>query len=192
MANTKVTNLNIEQGRSELHLVVCDDANRLKDHLVLRDTVAKSRRDTLEYLEPFIETFMASSSSAFRLSHIRRVTGIRETNDVLRSTVSAVGNDSLAGGDLVFASSWNSEDCTVMHRSRVGTAYPNKSIFPYCDSKLVVVDSGSVVLVRIHLRVLRPFRMFWFKGIAMDAIHGHHEVRTLCIAGYPILRPNDL
>jgi hypothetical protein len=37
-------NLNFEQGISVLHLVLCDDANRLENHLMLRETVVESRQ----------------------------------------------------------------------------------------------------------------------------------------------------
>lgn len=144
-------NLDVEQRRSILHLVLTDDTNCLKSNFVLFNTVAESHVKAPKDLEPRIERLVTGSSTTFELSYFGWIMCIRCTDDGILSTVAIVTNSLLSSGDLGFEA-FAAEDIDVMISSWKRAIHPNKGIVVHRNPKLIVYTS-LIELVGVKPRV---------------------------------------
>jgi hypothetical protein len=83
-----------------IHLVLGDDADCLKDGLVLGVTMAKAFIQDLVPLDAPIEALVASSSAFLELLDCGGIARVSDTANLLLSIVPTVRNHLLTGGDL--------------------------------------------------------------------------------------------
>jgi hypothetical protein len=164
---------------SILQLVLCNDANCLKDSLMFFMSMAKPLCQDLEVLETRIQAFMASPSTSLELLDLRCV--YRVSDGASGVLVGTVGNHFFPGWNLALESIWCSEILEITLSRTLRTSDPDNSIFVDSGSNLVG-NTRSIKLLRV------PFSAWNFTRLvnaAVDAINSDDEDFIMLIKIYP-------